>query len=313
MFSSGPKYQKLSTNLRLSINRLKLLEKKKTELAVKARKEISEYLINGKEDRARIRVEHIVREDYLVEAMEIVEMYCDLLLARMGLIQTTKELDEGLEEPIASVIWAAPRLQGEVQELKVISDEFSKKYGKEFADSCRTNSLNNVNEKLMHKLAVQAPPKILIEKYLEEIAKTYNVPFEPDPGVIQADETLQAEGMLIDFSERKNNRGGGGGGGGNFAVPAGAVPPPIGFPQPHQAASYPAPPLPQVPPAGAYSAPEKPPLHNPNAAAQHKVDDIPDLPELPSVPLNSMPAGGASNDVNFDDLTKRFEALKKRK
>ena len=90
MFSSGPKYQKLSTNLRLAINRLKLLEKKKTELTVRARKEIADYLANGKEERARIRVEHIVREDYLVEAMEMIEMYCDLLLARMGLIQSTK-------------------------------------------------------------------------------------------------------------------------------------------------------------------------------------------------------------------------------
>jgi len=90
MFSSGPKYQKLTTNLRLAINRLKLLEKKKTEMAVKARREIADYLIADKEDRARIRVEHIIREDYLVEAMELVEMYCDLLLARMGLIQSTK-------------------------------------------------------------------------------------------------------------------------------------------------------------------------------------------------------------------------------
>ena len=90
MFSSKPKYQKLSTNLRLAINRLKLLEKKKTELAVKARKEIADYLQVSKIDRARIRVESIVREDYLVEAMEIVEMYCDLLLARMGLIQSMK-------------------------------------------------------------------------------------------------------------------------------------------------------------------------------------------------------------------------------
>ena len=57
------------------------------------------------------RVEHIVREDYLVEAMELLEMYCDLLLARFGLIQTQKELDAGLEEAIASIIWAAPRLQ----------------------------------------------------------------------------------------------------------------------------------------------------------------------------------------------------------
>jgi len=90
MFSGKPKYQKLSTNLRLAINRLKLMEKKKTELAVKARKEIADYLQVSKVDRARIRVESIVREDYLVEAMEIIEMYCDLLLARMGLIQSMR-------------------------------------------------------------------------------------------------------------------------------------------------------------------------------------------------------------------------------
>jgi hypothetical protein len=62
--------------------RLKLLEKKKTELALKSRKEIADYISAGKVERAKIRVEHIIREDYLVEAMEILEMYCDLLLAR---------------------------------------------------------------------------------------------------------------------------------------------------------------------------------------------------------------------------------------
>jgi vacuolar protein sorting-associated protein IST1 len=84
MFASGPSYNKLKTNLRLSINRLKLLEKKKTELALKSRKEIADYIAAGKGERAKIRVEHIIREDYLVEAMELVEMFCDLLLARYG-------------------------------------------------------------------------------------------------------------------------------------------------------------------------------------------------------------------------------------
>jgi len=65
-----------------SFSRLKLLEKKKTELALKSRKEIADYVSSGKVERAKIRVEHIIREDYLVEAMEILEMYCDLLLAR---------------------------------------------------------------------------------------------------------------------------------------------------------------------------------------------------------------------------------------
>lgn len=41
-------------------------------------------------ERAKIRVEHIIREDYLVEAMEVTEMYCDLVLARFGLIQQMK-------------------------------------------------------------------------------------------------------------------------------------------------------------------------------------------------------------------------------
>ena len=59
-----------------------MLEKKKTELALKNRKEIADYVSMGKVERAKIRVEHIIREDYLVEALEMLEMFCDLLLAR---------------------------------------------------------------------------------------------------------------------------------------------------------------------------------------------------------------------------------------
>ena len=50
--------------------------------------------------------------------MEIVEMYCDLLLARYGLVTQMKELDAGIAEPVASIIWVTPRLQADVQELK---------------------------------------------------------------------------------------------------------------------------------------------------------------------------------------------------
>ncbi|XP_050391776.1 IST1 homolog [Patella vulgata] len=257
MFKSGCNYNKLKTNLRLTINRLKLLEKKKTELALKARKEIADYISGGKDDRARIRVEHIVREDYLVEAMELLEMYCDLLLARFGLIQTQKELDPGLEEAIASLIWATPRLQSDVQEFKPIADEFTAKYGKEFGQACRTNALNNVNEKVMHKMSVQAPPKTLIERYMVEIARTYNVPFEPDMSVMAQDEIFAAENMLIDLGdEKKNNHGGGGPSGGmgvmqpSSCCSAGAsAPPPYGSPMSYPPTNKVPPPLPNNPPA----------------------------------------------------------------
>lgn len=60
------------------------------ELTQKSRKEIADYISSGKIERAKIRVEHIIREDYLVEAMEMLEMFCDLLLARFGLLQQMK-------------------------------------------------------------------------------------------------------------------------------------------------------------------------------------------------------------------------------
>ncbi|KMY97961.1 uncharacterized protein Dsimw501_GD13110 [Drosophila simulans] len=222
MFSSGPNYNKLKTNLRLALNRLKLLEKKKAELTQKSRKEIADYLATGKTERARIRVEHIIREDYLVEAMEMVEMYCDLLLARFGLITQMKELDTGIAEPVASLVWVCPRLQSDIAELKIISDIFVTKYGPQFAEQSRTATGEHyVSEKLMHKLTLQAPPKLLVENYLIAIAKNYNIEYEPDPQVMQEDQPQQPH--LIDLSDRNNLSGGGGAGGG------GAAPPQMGF------------------------------------------------------------------------------------
>ena len=48
MFKAKFNDKKFKTNVRLCINRLKLVEKKKTEMALKARKEIADYMKIGK-------------------------------------------------------------------------------------------------------------------------------------------------------------------------------------------------------------------------------------------------------------------------
>ena len=102
---------------------------------------------------------------------------------RFGLIQQMKTLDDGLAEAISSIIWVTPRLQSDVEELKVVSAQLASKYGKPYAMGCIENSVGTVSEKLVHKLSVQAPPKLVVEKYMIEIAKYYNVEYEPDPQV----------------------------------------------------------------------------------------------------------------------------------
>lgn len=373
MFSSGPNYNKLKTNLRLCINRLKLLEKKKSEMAMKSRKEIADYMQGGKIERAKIRVEHIIREDYMVEAMEVLEMYCDLLLARFGLIQQMKALDDGLAESISSLIWVAPRMQSDVQELKIVADQFTAKYGKPYAQACKENAVGTVSAKLMHKLSVQAPPKITVEKYLIEIARYYNVEYEPDPQVMSQDEIYSSDNLInlapdVPNKNDLDNNGGGGAGGGftappnytagqpnNFQYPTGgasAFPPapihanlypptqpnisnvpqqPFAYNIPQQPADDPdenikksdlnmldeGPPPPYFPPDQPKDV-GPPTQHPPTAPASLPKSDLLDLPDLPAVPGDTpvggnTPQDGPDEDIDFDDLTKRFEALKKKK
>lgn len=221
-------YTKLKTNLKLAIQRLKLLEKKKTELSLKSRQEIADYIKVNKPDRARIRVEHIIREDNYVEAMEMLEMFCDLLLARFGLIEKMKELDPGLDEAIATLIWASPRISNDVQEFKLIGDSFTQKYGKKYADACKADTLNNVNEKVKKRLGLEPPPKLLVEQYLIEIAKNFNIPYEPDQGVMLRaghydEELISLKDKTNEITHKygggnnNNNNGASGGGGGGFS------------------------------------------------------------------------------------------------
>jgi len=276
--------------------------------------------------------------------MELIEMFCDLLLARFGLIEHQKSPDDGLKTAIATLIWVTPRMQADVGELKVISDVFAAKYSKEFAQIHVEDREHAVSDKVKRKLACQEPNKELVEQYLKEIAKSFGIEYIPSLDLFD-------DNMFDDFGASDHNKGNmGGGGSGGYA-------PPIGFtyPQPADMSNnhpgYPpisAPEKSGLPPSGGYStglvypAPvnfnEKAPLPfggnqqfvPPPQYTSMDINDIrqppyvptnfnhmtlPDLPEIPMTPAGTANTGENSVDNNdeFNDLTKRFEELKKRK
>lgn len=126
----------------------------------------------GKDESARIRVENIIRSDIDTELLEILELYCELLLARTGLLEA-KECDPGLEEAVKSIIYAAPRT--DVKELQQTRQLLVEKYGKEFALQAIENSDGKVAERVVKKLEVKPPDPELVILYLKEIARTYGV------------------------------------------------------------------------------------------------------------------------------------------
>jgi vacuolar protein sorting-associated protein IST1 len=123
------------------------------------------------------------------------------------------------------------------------------KYGKPYADASRAAvHPANVSDKLQHKMSIQAPPKLLVEKYLIEIAKIYNIDYEPDQSIMQSG--TRPEGFLIDFNNDKNNLDG--------KIP---TPPGAGF------AAYPQPPplpiMPQPPANIPFNYPPQVPFNYP--------------------------------------------------
>lgn len=143
---------------------------------------LSDEQQQGKIESARIRVENIIRSDITTELHEILELYCELLLARSQLLDPPSNsatsspshyCDPGLEEPVRSLIYAGART--EVKELHMARNILMEKFGKEFAMSAMEGE--GVAERVLKKLKVDAPKPELVDAYLSEICRTYGVPY----------------------------------------------------------------------------------------------------------------------------------------
>lgn len=122
-----------------------------------------------------------------LELLEVLELYCETLHARFALLELKKyaafdfffscaftytvylvstEPDDAIREPMLAVIHAAHRT--ELQELHVLKDMLSARYGSEFADAALENPDGRVPERITRKLAFSMPSPELVDAYLTE-------------------------------------------------------------------------------------------------------------------------------------------------
>eukprot|EP00262_Sarcandra_glabra_P010954 TRINITY_DN26660_c0_g1_i1.p1 TRINITY_DN26660_c0_g1~~TRINITY_DN26660_c0_g1_i1.p1 ORF type:complete len:332 (-),score=70.30 TRINITY_DN26660_c0_g1_i1:383-1378(-) len=178
LFNRGLLGAKCKTCLNLAISRIKLLRNKREVQLKQMRKEISQFLQTGQEAIARIRVEHVIREQNILAAYAILELFCEFVLARVPILETQRECPSELQEAIASIIFAAPRCS-DLPELMQIQSLFTAKYGKEFvaaASELRPDS--SVNREIIEKLSVRTPYANVRLRLLKEIAHEYNVEWD---------------------------------------------------------------------------------------------------------------------------------------
>jgi vacuolar protein sorting-associated protein IST1 len=189
-----------------------MVQKRDEALAKTQRRAMATLLEQGKTDSARIRVENIIRSDIISELHEVLELYCELLLARAGLLEAPPPCDPGLEEAVKSVIYAAPKT--DIKELNAVRALLAEKFGKEFVLQAMENEDGKVSERVVRKLSVAPPREELVQGYLEEIAKAYGVDWPPGR---RAEEALGAPPGFVDGEDGDEGGGDEGGGGGQRA------------------------------------------------------------------------------------------------
>lgn len=142
------------------------------------RKEIAQFLQSGQEPIARIRVEHVIREQNIWAAYEILEMFCEFVLARVPIIESQRECPLELKEAVASIIFASPRCS-DLPDLLTVRNLFTTKYGKDFisaASELRPDT--SVNRTIIEKLSVYTPSGDMKLSVLKEIAQEYNISWD---------------------------------------------------------------------------------------------------------------------------------------
>ncbi len=214
---------------------------------------------------------------------------------------------------VKSIIYAAGRI--DVPELVKLKDQLISKYGKEWNNLAATGA----DQRLVVKLAIRNPDNTLVNKYLLAIAESYNIPWAPPaeeedllarsnpPSPVNAvhpsmvpttpvPQQHQAPSPLLSMPSQPDM-------GGYPTMGAVNYPPPPPY--------SPAPGLTgPMPGAAMYTHPTSPP-HTPQAMSPSMPPQPPTAPAAPITPPPNAPPQPPPSP-GFDDLARRFEALRKK-
>ncbi|KAL7006214.1 Vacuolar protein sorting-associated protein ist1 [Cystobasidiomycetes sp. EMM_F5] len=305
-------------------------DKKKNEsLAKKSRREVALLLEQGKIETAKIRTESLILQDAHNELLELLELYLELILARFGLLETaspsSKEPDEGVREAICAVVYSAQRT--EIRELHAIREALMQRFGRDWALSVMEGA-SGVSNRITNKLSTKTPDNDWVDMYLYEIAKAYQVDWKPE-GLAELETTISdkdGESSTAAQEERLQEA----------ALSTPHTSQPAGPSDDNDGPSTALPTAPSSIPSlkdVRSSTSHVPIVHSPPTGPSASDTSLGSTTTLPSIPPTDpdeashtviirsnlgttapqrSAAVSKSQDSKFDDLTKRFEALKRR-
>jgi len=307
MFGGSKKFDaaKFRAQCNLALVRVRLQKQKKQNMAQTMKREIADLIKAGDEGTAQIKAEQLMHDDYLCEALDIIETQLSELAVKSLVVANCvgTNAPPDLLEILATVIYAAPRLS--IPEFVAVRDQLGVKFGKQFVFDCANDKDHCVQPNVKAKLSIGTGPdqEETVYFYMKSICEMYHVPFNREiigdapveddvtslglPDVPGSSQSADALPPRLSFG---NNN--------NVPSPFPTVPSSGGAPSPFPSvpSSSGASPFPSVPGGARQSASPFPSV--PGGGARQSASPFPSVPgggapRQAASPFPSVPGGGA--------------------
>ena len=188
VFSNQFSDQKLKTNLRILLGRIKLLREKRESRIKSIEQDLKKVLLLSQQQHVEValkKCDSIARERNFLLILEEIREFATMVLETRGDLDLTGSENKQLRTAISSMFYAAgtssSELMNDLPELKSIANELAKKFGKEFRLSCereKTSEACGVSKQFMQIVAKKVrkdmksddvEARMVLEKMAKEI------------------------------------------------------------------------------------------------------------------------------------------------
>ncbi|KAL5217964.1 hypothetical protein ABZP36_018648 [Zizania latifolia] len=128
--------RKLKTLLHLAVSRIAVARRPRLARKSIATGDVGQLLALGHLDRAIHRVEQVIEESNMLEAFEMIELYCKRLIEKAVQLDKPSECAQEIQEAAAGLIFAAGWC-GDLPELPLARTILADKFGNDFASAAK--------------------------------------------------------------------------------------------------------------------------------------------------------------------------------
>ncbi|KAK1651377.1 hypothetical protein QYE76_069182 [Lolium multiflorum] len=167
--STSKQTAKLKSLVKLALARLAVVRRPRVGRRSIARGDVAQLLSIGHLDRALVRAGQVIEEDDALAALDVLELYCRLLVDHAAQLDKPKECTEEIRAAAAGLIYASARC-GELPELLDARAILADKFGRDFAAAARDGAPGVVDPTLVQKLSGQGATVEQMRRLAKEIA-----------------------------------------------------------------------------------------------------------------------------------------------